>query len=152
MNWPAITWLTFTIGFLIAEANTVTLISSWFAVGSLAAMIASLFHAPIWLQLVLFFGISITLLALLRPIFRKYMAPKVVRTNTDALLGAKCYVITAIDNIESVGQVKLNGLEWSARSSTGEPIAVGTLVKVDRIQGVKAYVTPVKETTEINNQ
>jgi membrane protein implicated in regulation of membrane protease activity len=33
---------------------------------------------------------------------------------------------------------------WTARSESGEPICEGTLVKVDRIEGVKAFVSPVK--------
>ena len=55
---------------------------------------------------------------------------------------------TAIENITAVGQVKLNGMEWTARSTSGEPIPAGTIVKVDRIEGVKAFVSPVKEAVE----
>ena len=41
-------------------------------------------------------------------------------------------------------QVKLGGMEWTARSTSAEPIKAGTLVKVDRIEGVKAFVSAVK--------
>ena len=53
-----------------------------------------------------------------------------------------------IDNINAVGHVKLNGMEWTARSTDGHPIAAGTLVTVDHVEGVKAFVTPVVE--EVN--
>ena len=49
-----------------------------------------------------------------------------------------------IDNVEARGQVKLGGMEWTARSTSGDPISVGTEVRVDRVEGVKVYVTPVE--------
>ena len=49
----------------------------------------------------------------------------------------------AIDNVTASGQVKLGAMEWTARSTTGENIPQGTLIRVDRIEGVKVYVTPV---------
>ena len=143
MNWDAIIWLALLVIFLIAEANTVTLISSWFAIGSLVALVASLLGAPMWLQVVLFIVVSAVLLAALRPVFRKYIQPKIVKTNVDAIVGSQGYVTADIDNIAATGQVKLGAMEWTARSSTGEVIPKGALVKVDKIEGVKAYVTAV---------
>ena len=40
--------------------------------------------------------------------------------------------------------MKLGAMEWTARSTDGSIIPQGTLVKVDRIEGVKAFVTPVE--------
>lgn len=140
----AFIWLGIMVVFLIMEANTVSLVSIWFAAGSLAALIASLFHAPLWLQLTLFLVIAAASLACLRPIVRKYIKPKIIRTNTDMLLDSQGYVTEDIDNIAAHGQVKLGSMEWTARSTTGAVIPKGTLVKVDKIEGVKAFVTPVK--------
>ena len=50
----------------------------------------------------------------------------------------------AVENLTAAGQVKLGAMEWTARSTSGDPIAVGTRVKVDRIEGVKVFVTPVE--------
>ena len=55
-------------------------------------------------------------------------------------------VTAPIDNVTAQGQVKLGAMTWTARSESGEPIPEGTLVKVVRIEGVKAIVSPVKET------
>ena len=49
-----------------------------------------------------------------------------------------------MDNLHGQGQVKLGAMEWTARSMSGEVIPEGTLVKVDKIEGVKVFVTPVK--------
>ena len=138
-------WLVLIVVFLMAEASTVTLISLWFAAGALVAMIASLLGAQFWLQGVLFLVVACFLLACLRPLVRKYIKPRITKTNVDAVIGAKGYVTAAVDNLSATGKVKLNGMEWTARSTSGERIAEGTLVKVDRIEGVKAFVTPVNE-------
>ncbi len=144
MNWPAIIWLILMVVFLMVEGATVSLVSSWFAVGSLVALIASLLNAPVWLQVTLFLLVSCAALAMLRPLVRKYITPKVVKTNVDAIVGKQGPVTAPIDNVAATGQIKLGAMEWSARSTSGEPIAVGTLVKVDRIEGVKVFVSPVE--------
>lgn len=149
MNWEAILWLVLFVGFLILEGATVTMISAWFAIGALAAMIASFLDAQIWLQAVLFFVVSGVMLILLRPLSRKYFTPNLLRTNVDAVVGTVGRVTVQVDNVNATGQVKLGAMEWTARSLDGQPIPAGTLVKVDRIEGVKAFVTPVQEAANI---
>ena len=59
---PAI-WIGLIVIFLIIEGLTAGLVTIWFAVGALAALIAAMFHAPLWLQLVWFFAVSIAAFA-----------------------------------------------------------------------------------------
>lgn len=139
-----ILWLGLMVLFLLVEANTVSLVSIWFAVGALSALVASLFGAQLWLQAVLFFVVAAGLLACLRPMARKYFKPKLTKTNVDAVIGSQGYITTRVDNLSGKGRVKLGAMEWTARASDGSIIPEGTLVKVDRIEGVKAFVTPVK--------
>lgn len=143
MYYAALFWLAMMIFFVILEANTVTLVSIWFAAGALVATVAALLGGPVWLQTVLFFAVAGVLLACLRPFVRKYIRPKVTATNVDAIIGSQGYVTAAIDNLDARGQVKLGGVEWAARSTTGDRIPEKTLVQVDRIEGVKAFVTAV---------
>ena len=142
-------WLAMVILFLVMEGSTVALVSIWFAAGSLTAMITALLGGPLWLQVILFLGISAGLLALLRPLVRKYIRPKITATNVDSLIGSRGYVTETVDNLAASGQVKLGAMPWTARSTDGSPIEAGTLVQVDRIEGVKAYVTPVSETANV---
>lgn len=135
-------WLVLLILFLIAEASSAALVSIWFVAGAVVALVASLLGAEIWLQVTLFFVISAAALLMLRPLLRKYVNPKMAKTNVDALIGAKAKVTVAIDNDSAVGQVKVGAMEWSARSTSGKLIEVGTMVQVDRVEGVKLYVTP----------
>ena len=144
MNTAAVIWFILMVAFLVAEAACpVHLISIWFAAGSLVATIVSLLGGPIWLQVTLFLVVSGALLAALWPFVKKFLRPNVVKTNVDAMIGTTGYVTAAIDNVSAIGQVKLGAMEWTARSTDGAPIPAGTLVRVDRIEGVKAFVSPI---------
>ena len=149
MNWEAITWVVLLVMFCAMEASTVTMVSLWFAAGSLVAMIAALLNAPFWLQILLFVLVSGLSLAALRPLVRKFVTPKITKTNVDAVIGATGRVTVAVDNIAAAGQVKLGAMVWTARSTSGDPIPEGTLVKADRIEGVKVFVTPVEVPSEV---
>lgn len=145
MDWIAIVWLGLLALFLVVEAACpIHLVSLWFAAGSLIALLVNLLGGPLWLQAGLFLLVSGALLALLWPLTRKYLNPSVSKTNLDAIVGSVGLVSVAIDNLSASGQVKLGAMEWTARSTTGDTIPVGTPVQVDRIEGVKAFVSPAE--------
>ena len=139
-----ILWLGLMILFLGIEAGSVSLVTVWFAAGALVSLAAALLGGQLWLQIVLFFAVSAGLLAALRPVAKKYFKPKLTKTNVDAVIGTQGYITDPVDNLNGKGQVKLGAMEWTARSSDGSLIPAGTLVKVDRIEGVKVIVTPVE--------
>ena len=145
----AIVWLVLMVIFLVIEAATVVTVSLWFAAGALVALLVSLVGLNIWVQVILFFIVSAVLLACLRPLVQRHFTPTLSRTNVDALIGTRGYVTADIDNISAAGQVKLGAMEWTARSANGLPIPAGTLVKVERIEGVKAYVLPVDKKAKV---
>ena len=144
MNWAAIIWLVLLVVFLIVEASTVTLVSLWFAAGALAAILVALTGGGLGFQVAVFVIVSAVLLTALRPLVRKHIKPKLTKTNVDAVVGSTGLVTVAIDNVSAVGQVKLGAMYWTARSVSGEPIPQDTLVRVARIEGVKAFVEPVE--------
>ncbi len=147
MNWAAYIWLGLMAIFLIVEAACPChLISVWFAAGSLAAVLVSLLGGAVWLQVAVFLVVSCGLLAALWPLVRKFLKPKLTATNVDSVIGSTGLVTVAIDNVNAVGQVKLGGMEWTARSTSGDPIPTGNRVRVDRIEGVKVFVSPVEVT------
>ncbi len=137
-------WLAVLVACLIAEAATVTLASIWFAAGALAAILTVQLHGSFAVQAVVFFAVSIVFLVLLRPFARKMLKPQIVKTNADALIGTTGVVLTEIDNTQAQGQVKLEAMEWTARSTSGEVIPAGAKIRVDRIEGVKVYVSTVE--------
>ena len=145
MNWAAYFWLAAMVVFLIVEgACPFHLVSVWFAVGSLVALLISLLGGPVWLQVALFLVVSCALLAALWPLVRKFLKPKLTATNVDSVIGSTGLVTVTIDNVEAHGQVKLGAMYWTARSTSGDPIPEGTLVRADRIEGVKVFVSPAE--------
>ena len=144
MNWTAILWLVLLVFFVVAEASTVTLVSVWFAAGALVSLVASLLKAEVWLQAVLFFAVSGLFLLLMRPWVRNYVRPNLVKTNVDAVVGTTGKVTLTIDNDAAMGKVKLGAMEWTARATNGCVIEEGTLIRVDKIEGVKAFVSPAE--------
>ena len=135
-----IMWLVLLILFLVAEGATAAVTTIWFAIGAIVAMFAAIFGAQIWLQTVLFAVVSVLCLLALRPVLKKYLEPKKVKTNIDAVIGKQGVVLEEIDNLAGTGKVKLDGMEWSARSATGEKIEKDTVIAVERIEGVKVFV------------
>ena len=82
-----VVWIVAIVVFLIIEAATAGLVTIWFAVGALAALLAAMFDAPVWLQLVWFFAISIAAFAVTRPLPKKYLNGKTQPTNAAMLIG-----------------------------------------------------------------
>lgn len=80
---------------------------------------------------------------------RKHFTPRLTRTNVDSVIGTVGIVITPVNNIAALGQVQLGGMEWSARSTNGSHIPAGTLVKVDKVEGVKVFVSLAEEPAKV---
>ena len=135
-----IIWIAAIVIFGVAEAATVGLVSIWFVIGSVAGLIAAVLGAAIWLQVVMFFIVSIAALIATRPLVRKLTKKGEVATNADRVLGGTARVTETIDNTIPSGEVYIDGKTWTARSQSGAVIAPETLVTVIRLEGVKLYV------------
>lgn len=105
------------------EAATPMLVSIWFSVGALVAMLAAYFGASITVQLLLFVFVSIAALVGLRPLAKRFIDPHIVPTNADRLLGGEAQVTETIDNERSAGAVYIDGKTWThaARTATSFP-------------------------------
>ena len=144
----AIIWLALIFGFVALEAATVKLLCIWFAAGSLAAMIVSLLGGATWLQVLVFFTVSIVLFAMLWPLAKKHFKPKLVATNTDALVGRICTVTEDIHPLDG-GRVKVGDVTWSAHAEGEEVIPAGKQVKILEIRGAKVFVEEIKSKVEV---
>lgn len=137
----SILWLVAMVALLIVEALVPGLVSIWFAIGALAALIAALLHAPLWLQIVWFLAVSVATLVLTRPLAQRFVNSRTQPTNADALIGHDCVVTEAIDNLAGTGAVKIGGKVWTARSEEENTrFATGDVVTAVRIEGVKLIV------------
>ena len=139
-------WLAILTFFLVAEAVTVQLTTIWFAGGALVAALAAGMGAEEWLQILLFLAVSLILLILARPVLKKCLNKGVVRTNVNSLMGQSAVVIQKIDNLSQMGQVRINDIEWMARTeSDEETIPEKSVVEIEAVQGVKLIVKKCKE-------
>ena len=133
-------WLSVFVVAVVIEFVTVEFVSVWFAIAAIPSLILALFGANTWLQIIVFFLLSILLLAVTRPLVVKYLKRNIVDTNVDAYIGKVALVITAISDVES-GKVKFEGLIWTAISS--ENIPEGSKVRILAIEGNKLIVTQI---------
>ena len=136
-------WLVLLIIAIVVEVLTMGLTTIWFAGGALVAILATLLHAPIWLQVILFMAVSLLLLFFTRPVAVKYFNKDRVKTNVERMVGRQAVVTSEIDNLQGIGQVTLSGQEWSARSMDDTlRIPVGSVVDIVSVSGVKLIVKP----------
>ena len=138
-------WAVAAVVFLVLEAVTMGITSIWFAIGSICALIAAVMGAPLWLQGVWFGVISLVTLLLTRPLVRKYINGRTQATNADRVIGMEAVVQEPIDNLAQTGAVTVDGKVWTARSAGGESIPAFSIVRVQRIDGVKLIVSPAGE-------
>lgn len=135
-------WIGVTALSLFLEAATTALISIWFAVGALAAMLTAWAGASLTAQLMVFVFVSLAALAMARPLAKRFIDPHIVPTNADRLLGCEGKVTEQIDNENASGAVYADGKTWTARSADGEIVPVGQQVEIVGMEGVKLIVRP----------
>ncbi len=133
-------WLVIAVVLGIFEAATVALVSIWFAIGAVAAMVPAYFNAPFWVQILVFILVSALCFVFTRPFFKKIIKVNKQPTNVDRLVGQEGVATDDIENIECRGKVFISGLTWSARSETGELIPQGAVVTVKKIEGATLVV------------
>ena len=139
-------WMVLLILCIGIEVLTLGLTTIWFAGGALVAIFANLLYAPIFVQIVLFFLVSLVLLFFTRPIAVKYFNRDRVKTNVESMVGRQAIVTEEIDNMKATGQVTVSGQEWTARSwDEGVKIPEGEIVAVKSISGVKLIVECIKK-------
>ncbi len=143
-NWQALLWFLAALGLLVAEIATVQLVSVWFCLGAVAATMAAVWGWSGTNQLLVFFVVSAVALAVTRPLVGRVLHFRKTPTNADSIIGMSGPVLEAIDNTAQTGRARVNGLDWTARSVTGEAIPQGTTVTVEAIEGVKLMVRPVQ--------
>ena len=135
-------WLIAMVVLLVIEGVVPGLVSIWFAAGALVALLVSLLGLPVWLQAVAFIAVSLVLLAMTRPLAKKYVNSRVTPTNADRIVGQACVVTEEIDNLRGTGAVLADGKTWTARMASPDGKAPkGTVVKALRIEGVRLIVT-----------
>lgn len=144
-------WIALAVIFGVVEAATAQIVTIWFAVGSVGALIANVVGANTTIQLVVFVAVSILTLIIARPYLKKFTKTEMQRTNADRCIGETAIVTEEINNTQGTGQVKVGGNIWTARSRNSAVIPAGEKVTVEKIEGVKLIVSEkVKAESKVN--
>ncbi len=133
-------WAVAIVAFGFLEGITAQLVSIWFVLGSIGALITAFCGGDIKLQLIVFVAVTLVTLIATRPIVKKRLNSKVEKTNADRCIGQDAVVTEEINNLLSTGLVKADGKTWSARSSDKSIIPKDSIVVVEKIEGVKLIV------------
>jgi membrane protein implicated in regulation of membrane protease activity len=135
-------WLTLAVVFAVVEVLILDLVFLMLAAGAAAALATALAGGEAWLQIVMFSGVSLLMLAAVRPTALRSLqkGPADQLTNVDTLPGRAALVLQ--DTSATTGLAKVDGETWTARSATGAVIPAGTEVEIDRVEGATLIIHP----------
>ncbi|QSH92876.1 NfeD family protein [Treponema medium] len=138
-------WFWFAIAVICAviEGMTLGLTTVWFSLSAILMIFISMLHPPFYVQCVLFALVALLLLFFTRPIALKLLHAKREKTNADSLIGKKALVLQTITEWEK-GQVKINGIVWTAASVDGAAIPAGDECIIEKIEGVTLIVKKIE--------
>jgi membrane protein implicated in regulation of membrane protease activity len=141
-------WLCLTVIFSIIEVLTsFALTTVWFAISALIMTVLSNTGLPFRFQVIIFLIVALVLLFLTRPIAIKKLNIGKEKTNVDSMVGRHFVLLKKITEFEN-GEIKINGVVWSAKSESGTAIEKGVKCVIIRIEGSHAVVAPLKEVNE----
>lgn len=135
-----IVWLILAVVLAIIELLSLNLTTIWFGLAALISFFVALSGLNVLVQIIAFLITSILLLIFTKPFVKKYLRVGSEKTNVDSLIGKEALVKEDINNIESRGIAYINGQMWSARNIVDEIIPAGTIVIIEKIEGVKLII------------
>ncbi len=144
-NYMWIIWLGIFVLAIVIESLTAELVTIWFAVGGMIALIISFIPGVNWwIELIVFMVISVVSLLCLRPIVSRLLKRNIINSNVDEMIHKKGKMIKTCDEINH-GEVKINGVVWTAISSDEhQVIKEGSVVEVLAVDGNKLVVKEVE--------
>ena len=136
-------WLIVAVVFAVAEVVNLSFYLFPFAIGAAGAAVVDLAGAGAAVTWATFAVLTAVSFTVVRPIARRHLnVPPQIRTGTAALVGRTAVVLERIDNDAGVGQVRLDGEIWTARTyDEDRVIEPGERVHVMEIRGATALVS-----------
>ena len=132
-------WLAVVVLAIVCEGMTTALVSIWFVPGALIGMIFAALGVEIWIQVLIFIVLSVSLIVVFQRFFKGVLNAndKKKATNLDLVIGKTAVVVEKIDNVAGEGCVKIDGKYWSARTEDGAVAEDGEIVEIVAVSGVK---------------
>lgn len=137
-------WLGALIVFVCIEASTVSLVSIWFALGALFALIGASLDATVYLQWIVFLVVSGVAILASRPLANKYLKTKTVHTNLDRIIG-KHGLVTKTITADQRGEVKVMSMMWTATSLDNKSIEEESYCEIIAVEGSHLIVKKIEK-------
>lgn len=137
-------WLGILAISVILEFLTLDLVSIWVALGSLIAMILALCGVQLIYQIISAGVVSIACILCLRRFCLKFLNKDKSKTNLDMAVGVRTKLLKSI-GLDDRGEIKYNGIIWTAMTDDDEEIEQGELVEIVKVNGNKMVVKKVKD-------
>jgi membrane protein implicated in regulation of membrane protease activity len=142
---PQYWWLIAGIALFLVEIFTPGFFAASLGIGAFSAAIAAWVGANLEVQLLIFSLVSVISIIILRPIIKKHLEAKDVRTNADAMIGRIGTVVQVVDKKTGQGRMALDGDEWQfvLSDATANP-AKGDQVRVLERNSIVLTVESIK--------
>ena len=144
-----ILWLIIGMVLIVAEIFTLGFVLFWFGLGALAAAVAAYFGLGLGVQFITFAGVSISLTAMSRTIFARYLPHSegtAMKTGMDSLPGKVGTVVSSSHGALGESAVKVFGSTWTAFPIEGDPdLKEGEKVEVVEVRGSSIFVKRVTD-------
>lgn len=137
-------WLVITILTAVVELITTDLVSIWFTIGGICALIAYFLEASQAIQIIVFVVISIIFIIITRPLAKKYLRTNIVSTNYDRVIGQHGLVLKKID-ADTRGEVKVLSTQWSACSFDNSTLEAGDYCEILAVEGAHLVVKKINK-------
>ncbi len=138
-------WIGVGILALVLEILTPTsFVSIWITVGALAAWLSAALGLSWEIQICVCIVVSILFIIIVRPFAVKYLRGNTIPTNADRMIGETATVIKEISS-QHWGEVKVQGMIWSAVCIDDEVIEAGAKVRITAIEGAKLLVSRLSD-------
>lgn len=137
-------WLGITIVAAIFELITTDLVSIWFTIGGLGALLSYAVGLSQTIQIVVFIILSVICIVISRPLAKKYLRTQIISTNYDRVIGQHGLVLKRID-ADTRGEVKVLSTQWSASSVDNSTLEVGDYCEILAVEGAHLVVKKINK-------
>ena len=134
-------WILLGLGLLVVElAVPGGFFAFFFGLGALVVggLVGLGWGGPNWMQWLLFSGVSVAALAILRKPMQMWLRPKNIG-KVDSLSREPAIALEDIA-VGALGKAELRGTSWNAKNAGAEAIAKGQRLKVERVDGLTLHV------------
>ena len=137
-------WLGVIVVSMVVETLTMEMVSVWFILGGLVALIMAGCGVSVVYQVVVAIAISFVCMFSLRKIALKLLKKDDQKTNMDRTLGQKTKLLQPITE-DGYGTVKVNDVIYNAKTEDGSFVEAGKEVELLRLDGNKYIVKDIKK-------